>query len=126
MDLVDTNIFLEILFQQNKSPDCEHYLRTHYGKLYFSTFSLHSIGVLLFKKKQVALFDKFLKDFPPGTLMLPISNNGYSQLSSVQSKYNLDYDDSFQFQVASENNLRLVTMDMDFKKTVSDIQVMFL
>ena len=126
MDLAGTNIFLEILFQQNRAADCEKYLRTHGGQFYISTFSLHSIGVLLFKKKQASAFNQFLSDFPPATFMLSISNQGYAMLPSVQSRFNLDFDDSFQFQVASESNLRIVTMDPDFKKIGASLQVLLI
>lgn len=65
MDLVDTNIFLEIILQQTRAADCENYLRKHAGQYFLSTFAFHSIGVLLFKKKQIAAFGQFMKDFPP-------------------------------------------------------------
>ncbi|MEK7256872.1 MAG: PIN domain-containing protein [Bacteroidota bacterium] len=126
MDLVDTNVFIEILLQQPKAAICANYLRNHAGQFYLSTFSLHSIGVLLFKKKQPQVFDQFLIDFPPATFCLPLSTQGYSQLSSIQSQFNLDFDDAFQFATAKENMLRLVTQDADFRRVGNAIQVLFL
>lgn len=126
MDLVDTNIFLEILFQQTKAAACENYLRNNAGKFFISSFTLHTIGVLLFKKHQPLAFEQFIKDFPPDTTVLPLSANGYSILPTVKTNFNLDFDDSFQFVVAQENDLRLVTQDPDFKKVGSAIQVLYI
>lgn len=40
-------------------------------------------------------------------------------------KFNLDFDDAFQYGVAKENGLTIVTLDSDFKK-VKDIKIIFL
>lgn len=126
MDLVDTNIFLEILFQQPKAIACENYLRSNAGQFFISTFSLHSIGVLLFKKRQFQAFDQFLIDFPPAVAVLPLSPQGYDRLSEINSQFNLDFDDSFQYATAQENNLRLVTQDPDFRKVGTAIPLLFI
>ena len=126
MDLVDTNIFLEIILQQSKAADCETYLRSHAGQYCFSSFTFHSIGVLLFKKKQVAAFEQFMKDFLPIVFVKALSPNGYMQLPAIQTKFNLDFDDCFQYAVAEENQFQLVTMDADFEKVGNSIPVLFL
>lgn len=48
--LIDTNIFLEIFLGQARRVDCESYLNQHLGHLHLSDFTLHSIGVILFKR----------------------------------------------------------------------------
>jgi len=50
MFLIDTNIFLEILLEQEKKEDCKKFLNDHIGNLHITDFSLHSIGVILFKQ----------------------------------------------------------------------------
>ena len=46
MFLLDTNIFLEILLQQEKSAAwaCKAFIQKHSEHIYISDFSLHSIG----------------------------------------------------------------------------------
>jgi len=60
--LVDTNIFLEILLNQAARKKCEAFLQGEKGAAWISDFSLHSIGVLLFRQKRTELFDKFVQD----------------------------------------------------------------
>ncbi len=45
--LVDTNIFLEILLNQNGRKKCETFLQDEPGAAWISDFTLHSIGVIL-------------------------------------------------------------------------------
>jgi hypothetical protein len=49
MHLIDTNIFLEVLLSQEKKDVCKKILDANIGNQYLSDFSLHSIGVILFK-----------------------------------------------------------------------------
>ena len=49
MYLIDTNIFLEVLLSQEKMDICKKILDSNIGNQYLSDFSLHSIGVILFK-----------------------------------------------------------------------------
>lgn len=65
MYVVDTNIFLEILLKQTKSEECKEFLDKNIGELHITDFSLHSIGVILFKQHKDELFLKFIKDTLP-------------------------------------------------------------
>lgn len=65
MYLVDTNIFLEILLQQKRSQDCKDFLHNNTGELNLTDFSIHSIGVILFRENEDNLFSKFLTDTLP-------------------------------------------------------------
>ena len=57
MFLVDTNIFLEILLGQRKKEEAKKFLSENIGRLYITDFSLHSIGVILFKLKKPKVFE---------------------------------------------------------------------
>ncbi|HYV90235.1 MAG TPA: PIN domain-containing protein [Chitinophagales bacterium] len=54
-----------------------------------------------------------------------LKDSELTRLSSAKNNFNLDFDDSYQYQVAKERNLTLITLDNDFKK-VKDINVIFL
>ena len=49
MFLVDTNIFWEIFLDQDKRSDCVRFLETNLGNFSITDFTLHSIGVILFR-----------------------------------------------------------------------------
>jgi predicted nucleic acid-binding protein len=52
MYLADTNIFLEILLKQDKSVICKAFLYKNIDSIHISDFTLHSIGVILFKQNE--------------------------------------------------------------------------
>ena len=121
--LVDTNIFLEILLNQAGRKRCEAFLRSEKGAAWISDFTLHSIGVLLFRQKRPELFDKFAADTLPQFTILSLSEAGYSQLAEVNARHGLDFDDAYQFAVARENNLAIATQDKDFQRVRSVLNV---
>jgi len=58
--LVDTNVFLEILLNQDGRKRCETFLQNEKGAAWISDFTLHSIGVLLFRQRRPELFQQFV------------------------------------------------------------------
>ncbi|MEW6171999.1 MAG: PIN domain-containing protein [Bacillota bacterium] len=61
--LLDTNIFLEILLQQEHTAAAKAIFKTiHPSRLYISDFSVHSIGVLLFRRNQHEVYNRFVED----------------------------------------------------------------
>ena len=112
--LVDTNIFLEILLSQAGRKKCEAFLQGEAGAAWISDFTLHSIGVLLFRQKRPELFDRFATDTLPQFSILSLSAAGYLQLAEANTRHGLDFDDAYQFAVAQENKLAIATQDKDF------------
>ena len=125
MYLVDTNIFLEILLRQAKSQDCKDFLINNVGELSFTDFSLHSIGVILFRQREDDLFLKFLDDMLPKIHLVTLPKNQYKQLIRNRKKHKLDFDDAYQLSVCKSYGLKLVTMDEDFKD-ITEIDILFL
>jgi len=124
--LLDTNIFLEILLNQEKRTACETYLNNNLGNLYFSDFSLHSIGVILLHRKKHSIFQQFVTDVLPKVQLLSLPQSQYFDLALYASSYGLDFDDAYQFAVAKSYELAIVTMDSDFQKVENLIRVEFL
>ena len=56
-------------------------------------------------------------------LNLPLSE--YEKSFNPTTKYELDFDDFYQYTIAKYYNSHIVTMDSDFKK-IKDIKVSFL
>ena len=123
--LVDTNIFLEILLQQNKSKNCKLFLDKNIGVLNISDFSLHSIGVILFRNKKEKIFLKFISDILPKIGLISLPKDDYKEFINIKKKIELDFDDAYQYYICKQFNLKLITMDQDFKK-INNIEIQFL
>jgi len=123
--LVDTNVFLEILLNQDKKESCKNFLNSNVDKLIITDFSLHSIGVILFRYGKEDIFQKFLEDVIPNTKLIFLPIGLYEEVVNARKSMNLDFDDAYQYSVAKYYRLKLVTMDKDFKRT-KDIEIIFL
>jgi uncharacterized protein len=124
--LFDTNIFLEILLDQDKKDQAKKILSENILHLNISDFSLHSIGVILIKQKKFKVFNAFLSDIIPHTTILSLPIDKYSDLTTFAEKYSIDFDDSYQILVAKEYGLDILTMDKDFIKVKGIIKTKFL
>ncbi len=126
MYLIDTNIFLEILLEQKLEKECTKFLDETEEDYYITDFSLHSIGVILFRMKKDEIFLKFLNDMFLNTEKITLSDELYKELPDKRKNMNLDFDDIYQIEVTKEHGFKLVTMDSDFKKVQGEIEVVFI
>jgi len=125
MYLLDTNIFLEILLGQDNKEKCKQFLISNQNSISISDFSLHSIGVILFRNKKIDTYKSFIKDIIPKIKILSLPSNEYQELAKSQAKLKLDFDDLYQYCIAKHYDLTILTMDSDFKK-VKDINIKFI
>lgn len=123
--LVDTNVFLEILLNRSKKRGCKKFLNENIGELYITDFSLHSIGVILFRYNKRDLFLEFVKDVVPKANLMSLPAGSYSDLNDANENMRLDFDDAYQYCVAKYFGLNIITLDKDFE-TVKNIKVIFL
>lgn len=125
MFLVDTNVFLEILLMQDKKESCKKFLDNNIGNLNFTDFSLHSIGVILFRYGKEDIFQKFVEDVMPNVKLLSLPMKLYSEIVDVRKSLNFDFDDAYQYSTAKYYGLRVATMDKDFER-IRDVEILFL
>ena len=125
MYLVDTNIFLEILLQQERAEECKAFLAGNIDNLHISDFTLHSIGVILFRQKAEVIFQQFLEDVLPFVTVISLPNHAYKNLIEARNTFKLDFDDAYQFCICQTEDLTLISMDQDFRN-VEGINVRFL
>ena len=125
MCLIDTNIFLEVLLSQGKKDLCKKILDTNIGNQYLSDFSLHSIGVILFKNGKENIFKKFVVDVVPKVEIITLSKELYKNLANAKNDTGLDFDDVYQFKIAEEYGLEIITMDKDFNRVRDKIKIIF-
>ncbi len=93
MYLIDTNIFLEILLNQEKSSDCKEFLNQNYDKIFISDFSLHSIGVILFRYKKKEIFKEFVQEILSEIKILNLPSQEYEVFMNTKRLPDLDFDD---------------------------------
>lgn len=118
--LLDTNIFLEIILEQNRSEEARALLgNPREEELFLSDYSLHSIGLLLFRRREHEVFQKFLNDIVinAGVAVISLLAEELDTVVTAAHTFNLDFDDAYQYAVAEKYNLTLVSFDADFDRT---------
>lgn len=116
--LLDTNIFLEALLCQEQSASSLALLRNEGAhNLNMTDFSLHSIGVLLFRRGIMRAYADFIADIKAMAIqVLALEPFDGSVLTDVALRFSLDFDDAYQYEVARRFQLTLITFDSDFDK----------
>ena len=118
--LLDTNIFLEIILSQEKAEEAKNLLlKSEQHEFFITDYSLHSIGLLLFRRKQHDAFRAFLDDVlvNGGIGMLSLLPDDMDSVISASQRFGLDFDDAYQYAIASRHDLLLVSFDTVFQRT---------
>lgn len=119
MYLIDSNVFLEALLKQKNYIKAQHFLKTNSSTdLFITDFTLHSIAILLIKDKNPDLLKMFISEVVLDKIqVLHIKTNNLKSVIKNSTTFKLDFDDAYQYTVAKQYNLRLVSFDKDFDKT---------
>ena len=118
--MLDTNIFLEVILGQERADEARTLLsKVEEHEFFVSDYSLHSVGLLLFRRGKHEIFRRFLKDMilDPGVVVITLSAQEMERLIDVAQRFNLDFDDAYQYAVAERYDLTLVSLDSDFDRT---------
>ena len=102
--LNDTNIFLEVLLEQDRAEEARQLLsKTEEHEFFISDFSLHSIGLLLFRRHQHDVFRRFLANMllNAGVGMVGLLAGEMEAVIRAAKQFNLDFDDAYQYEVPS-------------------------
>jgi len=121
MYLIDTNIWLELLLEQEKGEEVRRFFQSVEARLLsISDFSLYSIGIILTKLKKYDVFIDFISDTieDSGVMRICLNPIDLKQVIQVQQRYQLDFDDSYQYIAAEKNNYVIVSFDSDFDRTL--------
>lgn len=118
--LIDTNIFLELLLDQQNSAEVESFLTSLTDRTaYISDFSLHSILVHMERRGKWNEAQQFLDDIAETEAfsLIHLSLEETQSVFGAMEKFGLDFDDAYQFRIAEIHGYELVSYDKHFDKT---------
>lgn len=105
MLFVDTNVFLEMLLNQENSTTAREFFDWAYDtniKLVCSHFSIHSIAVVLSNLNKIDGLKKFLEnlEYTKNLYVYATTIEEEKTIAEMTKKLKLDFDDSLQYFVA--------------------------
>ncbi len=118
--LLDSNIWLELLFEQSRAEEVRRLLETiPMAQLAVSEFSVYSIGIALANNNLEDAFVQFVEDTLEGTALnwVRLDMAGLKETMNIRKAFGLDFDDAYQYVAAEEHNLTIVSFDADFDRT---------
>lgn len=121
MFLIDTNVWLEVLLDQEKSSQVRAFFEAvDADQLAITEFSIYSIGIILTRLRKDEIFQDFLSDTieDSGIRVARLDTAGLKQALAFGCEFHLDFDDAYQYAAAVRHGHRLISFDSDFDKTV--------
>lgn len=121
MYLFDTNIWLERLLDQDNSVLVGELLdQIPLDQIFVTDFSFHSICIILTRHKQSQTLIDFIDDVvvDGGIRLLSCNTQEIVLVTDAMDRFGLDFDDGYQYLIAEQNNLVIVSLDSDFDKTL--------
>jgi predicted nucleic acid-binding protein len=118
--LLDSSVWLELLFEQEHAEDVRRFLETEaMAQIAISEFSVYSIGIVLARSGLEHAFVQFVSDALEGTALVRIrlDTTDLKEIMSVRMRFRLDFDDAYQYVAAEKHDLTLVSFDADFDRT---------
>lgn len=128
MYLFDTNIFLEILLDQEQASSCRKALAALDVDTpgWVTGFSLHAIAAILGRNlRYVGPLVHFFRALADNRLLrrYDTTTDEEAEIAALMPRLKLDFDDALQYYVARKEKLALVTLDRDFDQ-VPDVKVL--
>ncbi len=122
MYLIDTNIWLERLLEQQQAEAVSQFLSAiPSGQLAMSDFTFHSIALALTRRQKYVALQDFIQDaFIEGDVgLLALPPTDIALVLNTTKEQRLDYDDAYQYVIAAQYSLVLVSFDTDFDHTAN-------
>jgi len=119
MYLTDTNIFLEVLLEEEHMEECKEFLEiVSEGKItaFVTTFSLHTIAIIMEKLRDLGSYKVFLETITNFRGIIFYSTNPQDEIAICETakKEALDFDDALHYYVAKKFGLEIVSFDKHF------------
>jgi len=120
MYLVDTNLLAEVLLRQAKAEEVKRFLeRITPEDLYLTEFSLYSLGIILLRRKMYDTFLQAVDDLllTGGIRLVRLGLEDMQDLVHAARRFDLDFDDAYQYAAAEKYDLVIMSFDSDFDRT---------
>ncbi|MBI3015859.1 MAG: type II toxin-antitoxin system VapC family toxin [Candidatus Tectomicrobia bacterium] len=120
MFLIDTNVWLELLLEQEKAAEARRFFtETEASLLSITDFALYSIGVILIRLRKDGVFRDFLTDVleDSGVRKIHLETGDLKEVITAGRQFQLDFDDAYQLVAAEKFDLTIVSFDADFDRT---------
>lgn len=115
--LIDTNIFVELMLDQEKAADCMILLeKVSDGSLeaVVTRFSIHSVEVILDRSDSISRFLRNIES-SAGLSVYETNSSDELEVANIQDKINLDFDDALQYYVSKKIGVDfIVSFDRHF------------
>jgi predicted nucleic acid-binding protein len=120
--LIDTNIFVEFLLEQERADESLRLMECiERGELdaYVTSFALHSIAVILDRRKDIDLLEKFFDRViqAKGLQVYHTEPSEEKRIAELIKTVKLDFDDTLHYHVAHTLAATLVSFDRGFDAT---------
>lgn len=82
-------------------------------------FSLHTLGVIFLRNKKVDEYLQFVHEDiqASGIRVISLAPEEYHHLARAAARFGLDFDDAYQYAVAEQHDLTIVSFDQHFDQT---------
>ena len=113
-------MWLELLLEQERAEEVRHFLSSiSSDRLFITDFTSHSIGILLSRLGRNEALLCFVQDvFVEGAVSLVhLKPEDIVSVAAVMQRFNLDFDDAYQYVSAEKLDLEIVSFDGDFDRT---------
>lgn len=120
MYLIDTNIWLERMLDQDESAIVGEFLtRLPTDRFLVTDFTPHSIGVILHRLKRPSVLLQFIDDvfIQGGARLVSVRPAEMHQVIAAIERFNLDFDDAYQYVAAQLFDAIIVSFDRDFDRS---------
>lgn len=103
--LIDTNVFLEVIYNQRRAADARKLLESDHH-FYISDFALHSIGVSLLSRGRASRWPDFINEtiLSGEVQVLTVPFDLLPGVMVTAQRLHLDFDDAYQYFLAEHNN----------------------
>ncbi|NQT52481.1 type II toxin-antitoxin system VapC family toxin [bacterium] len=119
MFLVDTNVWLELLLEQEKAGETRSFLQhVSANQLAITEFSLYSMAIILCQLGKEAVLTDFLSDtFGAGVSRIVLGPDDFAAILDARQRLELDFDDAYQHAASQKHDLDMVSFDRHFDRT---------
>ena len=120
MYLIDTNVWVELLLEQQRAKEVKRFFQEiEASQLAITEFSLYSIGIILDRLGKSETYTDFISDTieNSGVKLIRLSVKDLKEIYHICKQFNLDFDDGYQYLSALKYGYTIISFDKDFDRT---------